>query len=329
MITRRYLVVRSSYAIVTALVAITLNFLLPRIIPGNPAAVILFANYHYLPPGKVKLLDAEFGLTSHNLGIEYIDYLKQLFLHFNLGISFSQYPNTVAHLIETHLPWTLYLLGVSTLLSSVLGVIFGRWIGWRAGSRGESVTSSVFIGLTSLPYFWLAIIFILVFAFMIPIFPLGGSFSITVSSSDTLAFLGSIITHSLLPIITIVITTFPAFALTMRNTMVNQNKEDYLLMARAKGLPMHVIEKRYAGRNAILPVTTHIVLAFGYIVSGAFFVEVVFSYQGIGYLLYQAVTSYDYPLVDGIFLMITITVIIANFLADLLYALLDPRVELR
>jgi peptide/nickel transport system permease protein len=329
MITRRYLVVRSSYAIVTALVAITLNFLLPRIIPGNPAAVILFANYHYLPPGKVKLLDAEFGLTSHNLGIEYIDYLKQLFLHFNLGISFSQYPNTVAHLIETHLPWTLYLLGVSTLLSSVLGVIFGRWIGWRAGSRGESVTSSVFIGLTSLPYFWLAIIFILVFAFMIPIFPLGGSFSITISSSDTLAFLGSIITHSLLPIITIVITTFPAFALTMRNTMVNQNKEDYLLMARAKGLPMHVIEKRYAGRNAILPVTTHIVLAFGYIVSGAFFVEVVFSYQGIGYLLYQAVTSYDYPLVDGIFLMITITVIIANFLADLLYALLDPRVELR
>lgn len=329
MITRRYLVVRSSYAIVTALVAITLNFLLPRIIPGNPAAVILFANYHYLPPGKVKLLDAEFGLTSHNLGIEYIDYLKQLFLHFNLGISFSQYPNTVAHLIETHLPWTLYLLGVSTLLSSVLGVIFGRWIGWRAGSRGESVTSSVFIGLTSLPYFWLAIIFILVFAFMIPIFPLGGSFSITISSSNTLAFLGSIITHSLLPIITIVITTFPAFALTMRNTMVNQNKEDYLLMARAKGLPMHVIEKRYAGRNAILPVTTHIVLAFGYIVSGAFFVEVVFSYQGIGYLLYQAVTSYDYPLVDGIFLMITITVIIANFLADLLYALLDPRVELR
>ena len=329
MITRRYLVVRSSYAIVTALVAITLNFLLPRIIPGNPAAVILFANYHYLPPGKVKLLDAEFGLTSHNLGIEYIDYLKQLFLHFNLGISFSQYPNTVAHLIETHLPWTLYLLGVSTLLSSVLGVIFGRWIGWRAGSRGESVTSSIFIGLTSLPYFWLAIIFILVFAFMIPIFPLGGSFSISIPSSDTLAFLGSIVTHSLLPIITIVITTFPAFALTMRNTMVNQNKEDYLLMAKAKGLPKHVIEKRYAGRNAILPVTTHIVLAFGYIVSGAFFVEVVFSYQGIGYLLYQAVTSYDYPLVDGIFLMITITVIIANFLADLLYALLDPRVELR
>ncbi len=329
MITRRYLVVRTTYAIVTAFIAITINFLLPRLIPGNPADVILFANYHYIPPGKAKLLEAQFGLTTNNLGIEFYDYLKQLFLHFNLGLSFSYYPATVAQLIESHLPWTLYLLGVSILLSSVLGVIVGRWIGWRAGSRSESVTSSIFIGLTSLPYFWLAIIFILLFAFMIPIFPLAGSFAITVTPGLTISFISSVITHSLLPIITLVITTFPAFALTMRNTMVNQNKEDYLMMARARGLPRHVIEKKYAARNAILPVTTHIVLAFGYIVAGAFFVEVVFSYQGIGYLLYKAVTSYDYPLVDGIFLMITITVIIANFLADMLYAILDPRVELR
>lgn len=329
MITRRYLVVRTIYAVITAFIAITINFLLPRLIPGNPAEVILFANYHYLPPGKVKLLEAQFGLTTNNLAIEFYDYLKQLFLHFNLGISFSYYPATVAQLIESHLPWTLYLLGVSILLSSVLGVIVGRWIGWRAGSTGESVASSIFMGLTSLPYFWLAIIFILLFAFMVPIFPLSGSFAITVTPGLTLSFLSSVITHSLLPIITLVITTFPAFALTMRNTMVNQNKEDYLLMAKAKGLPMHIIEKKYAARNAILPVTTHIVLAFGYIVAGAFFVEVVFSYQGVGYLLYKAVTSYDYPLVDGIFLMITITVIIANFLADMLYAILDPRVELR
>jgi peptide/nickel transport system permease protein len=328
MITRRYLIIRSSYAVVTAFIAIVINFLLPRIIPGNPAAVILFANYKYIPPGKVKLLDAEFGLTSHNLFYEFERYFIEL-LHGNLGISFSQYPSTVLQLIESHLPWTLYLLGMSTLISSVLGVFVGRWIGWRAGTRKESLTSSIFIGLTSLPYFWLAIIFILLFAFMLPIFPLGGSFSILVRPGLTFSYIKSIVYHSTLPIITLVITTFPAFALTMRNTMVNQNKEDYLLLARTKGLSQRVIEKKYAGRNAILPVTTHIVLAFGYIVAGAFFVEVVFSYPGIGYLLYQAVTSYDYPLVDGIFLMITFTVIIANFIADLLYAVLDPRVELR
>jgi len=169
----------------------------------------------------------------------------------------------------------------------------------------------------------------LLFAFDIPIFPLGGTYSIGAVPGFSLTYLENIVDHSLLPIITIVLTTAPAFALTMRSTMINQNKEDYLLMAKAKGIPQRIIEKQYAAKNAILPVTTHIVLAFGYIVAGAFFVEVVFSYQGIGYLLYTAVTSYDYPVVDGVFLMITITVIIANFIADLLYAYLDPRIELR
>ena len=327
MITSRYVARRTIYAIITAFVAIIINFLLPRIIPGNPAAVILFANYHYLPVGKVKLLESEFGLQG-SLLYQFERYIIELF-HGNLGISFSNYPATVTQLIESHLPWTLYLLGVSTLISSVLGVFLGRLIGWRAGSKSESAVSSLFIGLTSLPYFWLAIIFLLLFAFDIPIFPLGGTYSIGAVPGFSLNYLENIVDHSLLPIVTIVLTTAPAFALTMRSTMINQNKEDYLLMAKAKGIPQRIIEKQYAAKNAILPVTTHIVLAFGYIVAGAFFVEVVFSYQGIGYLLYTAVTSYDYPVVDGVFLMITITVIIANFIADLLYAYLDPRVELR
>ncbi|MHB8559641.1 MAG: ABC transporter permease [Thermoplasmataceae archaeon] len=327
MITAKYIARRSFYAVVTAFVAIVINFLLPRIIPGNPAAVILFANYHYLPVGKVKLLESQFGLQG-SLLYQFERYIIELF-HGNLGISFSNYPATVVQLIESHLPWTLYLLGVSTLISSVLGVYLGRLIGWRAGSKSESAVSSVFIGLTSLPYFWLAIIFLLLFAFDLPIFPLGGTYSIGAVPGFSLSYLENIVDHSLLPIITIVLTTAPAFALTMRSTMINQNKEDYILMAKAKGIPQRIIERQYAAKNAILPVTTHIVLAFGYIVAGAFFVEVVFSYQGIGYLLYTAVTSYDYPVVDGVFLMITITVIIANFLADLLYAYLDPRIELR
>ncbi|MHB1811014.1 MAG: ABC transporter permease [Thermoplasmataceae archaeon] len=327
MITAKYIARRSFYAVVTAFVAIVINFLLPRIIPGNPAAVILFANYHYLPVGKVKLLESQFGLQG-SLLYQFERYIIELF-HGNLGVSFSNYPATVMQLIESHLPWTLYLLGVSTLISSVLGVYLGRLIGWRAGSKSESAVSSVFIGLTSLPYFWLAIIFLLLFAFDLPIFPLGGTYSIGAVPGFSLSYLENIVDHSLLPIITIVLTTAPAFALTMRSTMINQNKEDYILMAKAKGIPQRIIERQYAAKNAILPVTTHIVLAFGYIVAGAFFVEVVFSYQGIGYLLYTAVTSYDYPVVDGVFLMITITVIIANFLADLLYAYLDPRIELR
>lgn len=328
MITRRYLLIRTSYAIATAFVAIVINFLLPRIVPGNPAVTILLLNYHYLPPGKLKLLESEFGLSNASLLVQFKDYLIQLF-HGNLGISYYYYPQTVAQVISEYMPWTLFLLGVSTAISSFLGVVFGRIIGWRAGSKGESITSSIFIGMTSMPYFWLALVFIIVFAVWLPLFPIGGSFSILISPAFNIKFIANVLYHAILPITTIVITTFPAFALTMRNTMVNQSKEDYLLMAKAKGIPQRIISKKYAGRNAILPVTTHIVLAFGYIVAGALFVEVVFSYQGIGFALYNAVTSEDYWLIDGVFLMITFTVIIANFIVDLLYAILDPRVELR
>ncbi len=333
MITKRYFIIRSIYAAATVFVAVVINFLLPRMIPGNPAVTILLANYHYLPPGKLALLESEFGLNNSSMLYQFERYIIEL-LHGNLGLSFYYYPESVSQVIMSHLPWTLFLLGTATTISSILGIIVGRMTGWKSGTKGESALSSIFIALTSLPYFWLAIIFQLVFAVMlvidgVRIFPIGGAYSISINPSISLAFYLSVARHSLLPIITLVLTTFPGFALTMRNTMVNLNKEDYIVMAKAKGLRENYIIRKYAGRNAVLPVATHVVLAFGYIVSGAFFVEVVFSYPGIGYILYQAVTSQDYPLIDGIFLIITITVIIANFIADLLYAYLDPRVQLR
>lgn len=337
MITKRYLAIRSLYAIATSFVAIVLNFLLPRLTPGNPAVTALVTTYHYLPPGKLKLLEAQFGLTNAPLYVQFETYFVNL-LHGNLGFSFHYYPQTVVQVIAEHLPWTLFLLGTATLISSFLGVVIGRIVGWKSGTRGETVTSSIFIGLTSLPYFWFAIILQLLLAVDLVIrigttsfhiFPINGSYSIFLNPGFTPQFIYSALRHSALPLISIVVTAFPGFALTMRNTMVNLNKEDYITMAKAKGLHEYDIVKKYAGRNAVLPVSTHIVLAFGYIVAGAFFVEIVFGYQGIGYVLYEAVTSQDFPLTDGIFLVITFTVIIANFVADLLYAYLDPRVQLR
>ena len=333
MITRGYIIKRTSYAIITGIIALIINFLLPRLIPGNPAITIILLNYHYLPPGKVALLEKEFGLANPNLFYQFERYIIELF-HGNLGISYYYYPQTVTHVIATHLPWTLFLLGTATGISSALGIIVGKRMGWVSGSKTETGVSGFFVALTSLPYFWLAIILQLIFAVMlvidgIHILPVGGAYGITVTEGFNSKFIISVLYHSILPIFTLVITTFPAFALTMRNTMVNQKREDYILMANAKGIKQSDIIKNYAGRNAILPVTTHIVLAFGYIVAGDFFVEVVFSYPGIGYALYLAITADDYPLIDGIFLIITFTVIIANYIADLLYAHLDPRVELR
>ncbi len=329
MITRRYLATRSGYAVLTSAIALVINFLLPRLVPGNPVYTILLTKYHYLPPNQIKLLESEFGLQNPNLWYQFQRYIIELF-HGNLGISYYYFPATVSHVIATHLPWTLFLLGTATAISSIVGVIIGKYIGWHSGTKKETAISAMFMGLTSIPFFWIAVIFQLVFALYIThILPIAGAYSITLVPSWNLAFIESVLRHSILPIFTLVLVSFPGFSLTMRNTMVNQNKEDYLTLAKAKGIPERLIVKKYAARNAVLPVATHIVLAFGYVVAGAFFVEVVFSYPGIGYALYVAVTSLDYPLVDGIFLVITLTVIIANFIADILYAYLDPRVELK
>jgi peptide/nickel transport system permease protein len=331
-ITLRYIVRKIVYMSITLYIAITFNFLLPRLIPGNPAVTILLSRYKYLPPGKVKLLENEFHLTG-TLWQQYVGYLTGL-VHGNLGVSYYFYPESVSQIIMTHLPWTLFLLGTATIISVLIGVSYGSFIGWRSGSRTESLLSSIAVSLTSVPYFWLGLIFQLVFAVMIiidgtHIFPVAQAYSYNVTPGPNLPFIESVAWHAALPLITLVITSYPGFALIMRNTMTTALHDDYILMANAKGLTQRRIMKRYASRNAILPVATSIALSFAYIVGGAFLVEVIFSYPGIGYTLYNAVTVGDYPLMQGVFLIITTTVILANFLVDIMYAFLDPRVSLK
>ena len=315
---------------ITLYIAITFNFLLPRMIPGNPAVTILLSRYKYLPPGKVKLLESEFHLTG-TLWQQYVGYLVGL-VHGNLGVSYYFFPESVSQIIMTHLPWTLFLLGTATIISVLIGVAYGSYIGWRSGSRTESVLSSFAISLTSVPYFWLGLIFQLLFAVIIIVdgfhlFPVAQAYSYNVTPGPNLPFIESVAWHAALPLITLVITSFPGFALIMRNTMNTALGEDYILMANAKGLTQRRIMKRYASRNAILPVATSIALSFAYIVGGAFLVEVIFSYPGIGYTLYNAVTVGDYPLMQGIFLMVIIAVLVGNLVVDLLYGFLDPRIR--
>lgn len=317
---------------ITLYIAITFNFLLPRLIPGNPAITILLSRYKYLPPGKVKLLEREFNLTG-TLWQQYTGYLNGL-AHGNLGVSYYFYPESVSQIIMTHMPWTLFLLGTATIISVIIGVAYGQYIGWRTGSSTESLLSSIAITLAAVPYFWLGLIFQLVFAVLIlidgmHIFPVAQAYSYYVTPGLNFPFIESVAWHAALPLITLIITSFSGFALIMRNTMATALNEDYILMAHAKGLTQRRIMKRYASRNAILPVATSIALSFAYIVGGAFLVEVIFSYPGIGYTLYNAVTVGDYPLIQGIFLIITTTVILANFFVDIMYAYLDPRVSLR
>ena len=333
MITLRYLARRIAYMVVTIFIALTLNFLLPRLIPGNIALTILFDKYgSHLKPQDLKLIESQLDLHGSLLQ-QYQIYLVQV-AHLNFGYSFYNYPEPVSSIIAQSLPWTIFLLGSATVISVLIGVFYGSYIGWKSGTRQESFLSTFAITLSSLPYFWLALLLQLFLAVVITVdgvhlFPVALAYSTSVTPGANLPFILSVLHHLALPLMTLVITTYPGYALLMRNTIVNVLGEDYMLMAMAKGLRVERIRKRYVTRNAILPVSTSVALSIGYIVGGAFIVEEIFSYPGIGYQLYQAVTNFDFPLIQGIFLIITLSVIFANFAVDLIYAFLDPRVTLK
>ncbi|MCL5680486.1 MAG: ABC transporter permease [Candidatus Thermoplasmatota archaeon] len=332
MITLRYLLRRIFYMAITLFAAITLNFLLPRLVPGNPALLILLTKYRgIINPSQLKLIESELNLRG-TMWQQYVGYLSSL-VHGNLGVSYYYYPQTVSSIILEHLPWTLFLLGTATLVSVIIGVFIGSYSGWKRG-LSDTVLQGFSVSLTAVPYFWLGLIFQLAFAVIITIngyhiFPVAHAYGISVTPGPNLPFFLSVMRHAALPLITLIITTFPGFALLMRNTVITVLDEDYVLLARAKGLQLNTIRKNYVNKNAILPVATSVALAFAGIVGGAFLVEEVFSYPGIGFTLYNAVTTSDYPLIEGIFLIITFTIVIANFLVDILYAYLDPRVILK
>jgi peptide/nickel transport system permease protein len=330
----RYVARRFGALLVTLWVALTVNFALPRLMPGNPVQT-MFARYEgKVSPSAIKSMELAFGLnTRTSVLTQYFDYLKHT-LSGNLGVSFSYYPATVSSLIREDLPWTLGLVGVSTILAFLLGTSLGIVAAWRRGTagwrRGSLVDSGVVpfaLILGALPSFWIALVFVYFIAFKLNWFPLGGS----ISPGDTVtswAGVGSILDHSILPAITLTLVSMGIWILLMRNNMLTVLGEDYVRFARAKGLKDRPIAYRYAARNAVLPVFAQLALALGVVVGGQVFIEIVFSYRGIGYLLLQAVENEDYPLMQGIFLIFTVALLLASFLADLCYVFLDPRVRL-
>lgn len=227
-------------------------------------------------------------------------------------------------MLKQALPWTLGLVGLTTLISFAIGTGLGVLAGWYRGSAIDALLP-VTTFLSSIPYFWLGLVAIALFTGIDSFFPSSGGYDPGVVPSWDPAFIGSAIQHSLLPALTIFISSMSGWILGMRNMMVTVTSEDYITVAHAKGLPEGRVMLGYAARNALLPNVSGFALSLGFIVSGTLLVEIVFSYPGIGFLLFQAVGSKDYPLLQGIFLIITLSVLVANFLADIAYLVLDPR----
>ena len=319
-----YLVRRLAFYLITAWAAITINFILPRLIPGDPVQALLTRYKGQLSPQATRSLYVLFGLDkSQSLGQQYLSYWQQLF-HGDLGLSFTFFPTPVGEIIAQSLPWTLALVGVSTVIGFIIGTVAGILAGWRRGGWMERLipVTSFF---SSIPYFWLALILISVLAVNLNWFPDAGGYSPQFDPGLNVGFVYTAISHSFLPAVTIVVSSFAGWMLGLRNMMVTVTSEDYTVVAHAKGLKQRVVTFSYAARNAVLPNVSGFALSLGFIVGGTLLTEIVFSYPGVGYVLYQAVNAKDYPLMQGMFLVITLSVLIANLVADLAYFVLDPR----
>lgn len=318
----RYLLRRLVFYVVTAWAAITINFFIPRLIPGDPVSSLI--NKFQLPTEAVKSLNVLFGLDKNkSVWSEYVDYWKQLF-HGDLGLSFTFFPTPVSEVLRQSLPWTLALVGITTVTAFLIGTSLGVLAGWRRGSWIDGLLPATTF-LSSVPYFWLGLVAITLLAGQGGLFPSSGGYEPGLVPGWDGAFIGSAIHHSLLPALTILVSSVSGWILAMRNMMVTVSSEDYITVAHAKGLPERQVMVRYAARNALLPNVSGFALHLGFIVGGTLLVEIVFSYPGIGYNLFQAIGAKDYPLMQGVFLMITLSVLVANLLADLAYLALDPR----
>jgi len=322
-----FVVRRLVFYVVAAWVALTVNFFIPRAMPGSAVQDIM-SKFPNLQPSAYKALEAMLGVGHPgSLWHQYTTYLDDVF-HLNFGTDVIEYPAKVSTLLAQTIPWTLTLVGTATVIAFFLGTGLGILAGWRHGGWLDRVLPGLMF-IQAIPYFFLALLLLDFLALNYHIFPIGQGYGYGLIPGWHWSFISSAIYHSLLPAFTIVITSVAGWMLQMRNVMITTIGEDYVLAAQAKGLRSHRVVFTYAARNAILPQLQGFGLALGFVVSGAIIMEIVFSYPGIGLLLFNAVTSDDYPLMQAIFLVITFTVLLANLIVDLVIVFVDPRVRAR
>lgn len=323
----KFYVRRFAFYLITLWFAVSLNFLLPRLLPGDPASILLqkLAKQGEVTPAMIRSVERLLGTSDgESMWSQYVHYLNNI-IHWDLGQSISN-PAPVADLIAQALPWTIVLVGLATIISFVLGIVIGAWAGWKRGTWADNVIPATTF-MQSVPYFWLALLLVYVFSVTLGWFPIiGGWDSWTFDGPEaTWAFFKDAVWHGILPAVTIIISSVGGWLLGMRNMTVSTLSEDYITTAEAKGLRPSRIFMTYAVRNASIPSVAGFTISLGFVVAGSIVMEQVFTYPGIGRLMIQAVQGNDYALMQGVFLVITLTVLAANFIMDMFYGLIDPR----
>ena len=303
--------------------AMVINFAIPRFMPGDP--VDSFTGGTEFTAEVRDAIMERFGLDKP-VKEQFIRYFFNT-LKGDFGISFYYYPESVWNIISDSLPWTLMVVTISLILQILIGYFMGVAAAWRVGSNTDSVIQAGSIAIFSTPIFWLAMVFLFIFGFQLGWFPLGGNYTAGASYSNVWEYILDIIKHATLPIVTMTVSRFAVFQVIMRNTMVGVIKEQYIMTAEAKGLSLFRVKHRHAARNALLPMVTFAGVSLAISVGGAVFIETVFSYPGIGKLIYDSVITRDYPMLQGCFFIFSILVIAGTVIVDLLYLFLDPRIK--
>jgi peptide/nickel transport system permease protein len=310
-------------------VALTINFLLPRLMPGSPIAGLLA---HMTPeqlsvnPGLLQTYEALLGGGHHSIWHDYITYLGRI-VHFDFGISTSNYPTPVSEVVGRTLPYSIFLVGVAFLLAFVVGSAIGMLAAWRRGGFVDSVLVPGFMVIGAFPAFFTALIGLYFFGLKLNWFPIQHGYDSNLTPGLNWPFLASAFRHAQLPILVVVAAYAGGWVLNMRTVMINTISEDYVTMAHAKGLRDRRVMTRYAARNAILPPLNGFAAQFASAVGGLVFIEFIFSYPGVGYTLQSAVLGNDYPLAQAILVVLCLCVIVANLIMDVLNLVLDPRLR--
>lgn len=316
-----------AYYLVIILIILSINFFLPRAMPGDPLAYVLGENPDMpirMTEEEREVLLAEYGLDKP-LSEQYVDYMVKLSKG-DLGRSLY-HKTPVMDEILVRLKWTLLLTGTSTIIYMLLGIFLGAESAWARGKKKDTWSLITILTVSSFPTFFLGTLFVIFFALKLGLFPLGCANTIGATYANPLEEALDILHHLVLPAATLIIAHVGGTYLLMRNSMLSVIGADYIISARAKGLSERYIRNRHAIRNALLPIVTMAALTMGFMITWTIFVEKVFAYPGIGLLMYESVLRRDYPLLQGIFLFIAIFVVIANFIADMTYIWLDPRVR--
>lgn len=324
--TRQYVIRKVVQAFVTLLAILIFNFFLFRVwSPGDPVSFLTRGQGFNLSLEERAAVIKEYGLDKSTWG-QFTEYMKDTFTG-KLGVSSFYQGESVMAIFFRFLTPTLLLVGISTMISMVVGIWMGIRSGWRRGSKFDRGSMFFSLILYSMPEFWLGMLLLMLFSSELGWFPVGGRVSTNVSSMGTLEYITDVAEHLFLPVLTLALGYLGEFYLLMRSSLLDVLGEDYITTARAKGVLERNVLNRHAVRNALLPTVTLIALSFGYVIGGAITVEVVFSYQGLGLLTYTAIVAKDYWLLQGLFLFFSLAVIAFNFVSDLVYAYLDPRVR--